>query len=355
MYNWQWLTLVMLLIASVLLPVTPVLADDNLPDDGVVIWNEDYTLGEGETLDGDLVVFNGDVTLKEGSRVRGDTVVWNGEASVQGVVEGALVVSGGDIFLGEDARVDEDVVCTWNCDIERQDGARVGGQIVEGLPLRGLPFEHLEDWIRIPPEMPASPFWFSSMEDVLRWILKMIRRAITVLVIAVLGGLVAMIWPQPTEQVGRTILDHPGSSLGFGLLTMIAATALIVALAITICLSPAAMLVALALGAAGLFGWIAVGALIGERMLKAIKVNEIAPLWSAGLGTLVITLISVGLGAAFCLAPLGWLLTFALGWLGLGAVVLTRFGTIPYTPEPREQPAPSARPVESADEQHEDL
>ena len=55
-------------------------------------------------------------------------------------------------------------------------------------------------------------------------------------------------------------------------------------------------------------------------------------LWAAGLGTLLITLVGVGLSSAFCLAPLGWLVMIILGCLGLGAVVLTRFGTMPYTP-----------------------
>lgn len=356
MHNWRALMakLVLLLIVSVLLPVTPALADDSLPDDGIVIWNEDYTLGEGETLEGDLVVFNGDVTLKPGSRVRGDTVIWNGEAVVEGVIEGALVVSGGDILLGGDARVDEDVVCTWNCDIDQEEGARVGGQIIEALPLRDVPFEDWGEWMEVPGRISQPRFpWESGLERVLRWILKMIRRVVTVLVIAVMGGLVALIWPDPTEQVGNTTVEYPGASLGFGLLTTIAVTALIVALAITICFSPIAMLVALALGAAGLFGWIAVGAVVGERMLKMLDAGEIAPPWSAGLGTLVISLISMGLSIAFCLAPLGWLLTLALGWLGLGAVVLTRFGTTSYTPAPRERPAspaPAALPAETTEE-----
>jgi hypothetical protein len=116
------------------------------------------------------------------------------------------------------------------------------------------------------------------------------------------------------------------------LLTVGAATALIIVLAITVCLSPLAALAALGLGAAGLFGWIGVGTLVGERLLQALNARGIAPIWAAGLGTLLITLISTGLSAAFCLAPFGWLMVFVLGCLGLGAVVLTRFGTTDYVP-----------------------
>jgi hypothetical protein len=165
------------------------------------------------------------------------------------------------------------------------------------------------------------------------------------LVIAAVAGLVALIWPQQIAQVGKAAIEAPGPSFGVGLLTVVAAVALVIALAITICLSPAAALLALALGAAGLFGWACIGALIGERLLRAFKAREVAPLWAAGLGTLVITLISGGLSIAFCLAPLGWLITFIAGCLGLGAVALTRFGTLPYTSaagsgQSRQDPTP---------------
>jgi hypothetical protein len=341
-----WLTAV--LLVGLLLPVMPAAAASDPPDDGVVIWNEDYTLAEDEALDGDLLVFNGDVTLESGSRVRGNVIVWNGSADVNGVVEGNLVISSGEIQLAEDAIVQGDVVCSWNCNIERDEGARVDGDIVEGPSLRGLPFaEWGEPGLRIQiPSPETKPFWLSGPEQLLRWILRVVRSLVTILVIAAIGGVVALIWPQETAQVGRTAFKSPGASLGVGSLTIVAAIALIIALAITICLSPAAALVALLLGASGLFGWVAIGARVGERLLGALGAGDVAPLWVAGLGTLVITLITVGLTAGFCLAPLGWVLMFAIGCFGLGAVVLTRFGTATYTPSRRGRaPAPPSPPT----------
>jgi hypothetical protein len=347
--HWRALiALTVVLLAGMLLPAVPAAAASNPPDDGVVIWNEDYTLAEDEALDGDLVVFNGDATLEAGSRIKGNAVVWNGSAEVNGVVEGNLVISNGEIQLGEDAYVQGDVVCSWNCNIAREDGARVDGDIVEGPSLRGLPFA---EWglpgLRIEiPSPEAEPFWVSGPEQLLRWIFRIVRSLVTILVIAAIGGVAALIWPQATAQVGRTAFESPGASLGVGFLAIVAAIALIIALAITICLSPAAVLVALCLGAAGLLGWVAVGARIGERLLGALGAGEVAPLWVAGVGTLVTTLITVGLTAGFCLAPLGWVLIFVIGCLGLGAVVLTRFGTTAYVPGKRsradESPAPPA-------------
>jgi hypothetical protein len=182
------------------------------------------------------------------------------------------------------------------------------------------------------PQRRAAVLRFALRRWVWGWLLRAIRSLVAIMVVAAVAGLVALIWPQQTAQVGQAVVEAPLPSLGIGLLTVVAGTALIVALAITICLSPVAILAALALSAAGLFGWIAVGGVVGERLLRALNAREIAPLWAAGLGALLITLIGTGLSSAFCLAPLGRLMIFALGCIGLGAVVLTRLGTTTYVP-----------------------
>jgi len=340
---------VLLLAVSLILPTAPALAQSDPPDNGTVIWNEDYTLEEGERLDGDLIVVNGDVTLEEGSYVEGSVIVWLGSVSVEGTVEGDLVVSSGDIYLGDNADVDGQVVCTWKCAVEQEEGARVGGGVVEVNPLETLRFGR-EGRLPIPVPSPLT-FWASGPGQALAWVLKFIRGLAAILVVAAVAGLVALIWPGPTAQIGRAVVDAPWHSFGIGLLTIIAATVAIIILTITICLSPVALLAAIALGAAGLFGWIGIGAVVGERLLQALNVRGLAPLWDAGLGTLLVTLICIGLSAALCLAPIGWLAIFVLGCLGLGAVALTRFGAAAYVPPtgsgyyPPSPPPPSPAPT----------
>ena len=328
----------LLLAMALLLPVTPALARNELPDNGVTIWNEDYTLQEGDTVNGDLVVFNGSATLEPNSRVEGSVVVWNGDASVEGTIEKDLVVTSGSINLGGDAWIQGGVVCSLNCSIDRAAGARVDGTVIEGLPIPGMRFPAFEGF---PTQFP-TPVVTHGGGRVLELILGVIRGLVSILVVSIVAGLVALIWPRQTAQVGSTVLETPGPSFGVGLLTILAAGALMIALLLTICLPP---LVLLALAVAGLFGWASVGALVGERFLKAINARQVTPMWSAALGTLLISLVAAGLGVLPCIGIIGWIATFVVGCFGLGAVVLTRFGTRRYVSararayQPAEQPS----------------
>ena len=370
--NKRRLIWLVLLAVGLLLPTTPVLAGDASPpgDDGIVVWNEDYALEADEQLDGNLVVFNGDVTLETGSRVEGTVIIWNGNVEVEGTVEGDIVVSDGDICLGDNAHVNGNVVCSWECDLKQQDGAYVEGVFTEGEPLGDL---HIEPLPGIPVNMPYPPaFWTSGSRYVVGWVVEFIRSVAAVLVVSAVAGLVALTWPHPTEQIGRTLVKAPWQSFGVGVLTIIAAAVTIIVLTVLVCTAPIAALATLALGAAGLFGWIAIGALVGKRLLQALNAREIAPLWAAGLGTLVITLVGTGLsnrfgltalgwvgsGVGCCLTPLGWLIIVILGCLGLGAVVLTRFGTTAYTPSPgmeHHPPEPTLPPTPAPVEEIESL
>jgi len=349
MHRNKAISLLFAVLCVLMFTAVPAFALNEPPDpDGGLIWNEDFTLESGEQVDGDLVVFNGDVLLEDGSAVDGDVIVWNGNALVDGAVGGELVVSNGDIHLGDNARVDGNVICSWACDIEQEEGAQVDGSVIESTPLRELQFEW-GDQYELPVPLPSVPhitFWDSGPGRALSWVFKVLRIIAGVLAVTVVGGLMALIWPEATERVGRTVARQPLPALGIGLLAAIAGGALIVGLAMTICLSPVALLATLLLGAAVLFGWISLGALVGDRLFGALKAQDVTPLWSASIGTLVLTAATGGLSAFFCLAPLGWLVSFLVSVAGLGGVALTRFGTVEYAPETQQVSRPMAPTVE---------
>lgn len=318
-----------------LLPVAPVAAKGPRPDDGITIINEDHTLGPGEAVNGDLVVFNGDATLETGSRVTGSVFVWSGDADISGTVDGDLVVAQGSIYLTDDATVAGDVVCTWGCDLDREDGARVDGNVVEGSPVLVPQLVPLPDMVplpEIPSDLGPTRIVGTGVRSLVGWVFRIVRAFAAMVVLAVVAGVVAVVLPRQTAEAGRTTLSAPGQSLGIGILTVIAGVVVTIGLAITICFSPLAVLLALALGIASLFGWIAIGHVVGQRLLEAAGAQDPAPVWSAALGTLLISMVTmfVGVVGVSCLNVIASAVSVIVGFVGLGAVVLSRFGTRPY-------------------------
>jgi hypothetical protein len=320
--------IIALVAVALLLPVMPVLADDEPP--GITIFGEDYTVESGTTIKGNLTVFDGDVIVEDGGTVAGTIVIWGGNAEIEGTVEGDLIVSGGDIHLGDDAWVQGDIVCSWDCGVEQEEDARIDGEIVEGVVLPQIPSL---------PEIRSFPpmnIQIAEPGDIFGPLFNFISNIISAFVVAALAVLVALLLPQPVTRVGQTMTQAVVPSLGYGLLTVLAAGAAIITLVLTICLSPIGILAGLVLLAAGLFGWICFGAVIGKRLLKAFNAQVVEPVWAAGLGTLIVSLvvalINAGLSLVCCLEVLVWAAVFVLGCAGLGAVVLTRFGSQPYPP-----------------------
>jgi hypothetical protein len=158
-----------------------------------------------------------------------------------------------------------------------------------------------------------------------------------------------MFLPRPTERVARTIVEQPVTAGGVGLLTIIVAPLMLVGMAITLILIPVSLLGVVVLVVAWFFGHIAIGYEVGRRL--GIALNQDWPLAvAAGIGTFLVTLISSGIDQlVFCI---GWMVPFLVGVLGLGGVILTRFGAQAYPPpvytgpvNPPLQPGPPAPPI----------
>jgi len=290
---------------------------------GRVIFGDSFTLESGERMDGDLVVLGGSVVLEARSRVDGNVVAVGGSAEVAGEVDGDLVAFGGDVVLRSTAVVAGDLV-TIGGNVQRDPGAVVRGNEVGGLEFQGLP-----RFGTFPTRLNFDRWgdrWSSSIFNIFGDI-------VVALALAAIGLLVVLFWPKQTEAVGKVAFTAPLPSAGVGLLTGVVAVVFIVLLAITICLSPVAFLLGVAMLVAGLFGWIAIGLLVGQRLLETFKVKGVTSLMAVAAGTLLISL----LRAVPCL---GAIVGFVVGCAGLGAVVLTRFGRQAYPLPTRVPPAP---------------
>jgi hypothetical protein len=288
--------------------------------------------------------------MADGSRIEGDAVVFGGRAEIDGEIEGDLAVIGGDARLGSTARIEGDVASIGG-QASVDDEAYVRGEIIQTtefdfdqIPLtffRGVP---------PPPDFDAG-VRYEPFNLFLRIVTGFVKGLVVALVIAGIGLLVVLFLPEHTRTVGQAIHRATPTSFGVGLLTLIVGITAMILLFITCCLIPVGLLLALGLVLATLYGWIVVGYLLGVRIMRAVQKDsgEPSPTVSALVGIFLVTLIQQGLMALSnipCLGFFFWLMGAAL-WLfvastGLGAVVLTRFGTQPYT---RVSPPPTPPPA----------
>ena len=163
--------------------------------------------------------------------------------------------------------------------------------------------------------------------------------------IAVLAMLLMLFLAPHADRVAHAIIAQPLTAGGLGLLTVVVAPIAIVLSIVTLILIPLAPIIVVALVAAGVFGWIAIGYEVGQRFTKAIHQNW-HPAFSAGLGTFALTLVAKVLTGIPVLNCVGWLVPFLLSMAALGAVLMTRFGTQVVTAPIDQAAVVPTKPVE---------
>jgi len=300
-----------------------------------VLFGQDLLVRAGETIDGDVVVFGGNVTVEAGGRIIGDLVVFGGDLSIAGEVTGDVAAIGGDVTLKATAVVRQDVAAVGG-NLEREPGATVRGSIVGGPSITV-------------PGIPRWRFgrfdlgWFPTWTDLaINLGLNVFQAVLIAVALAALAIVAVALFPQQTEVVRTTVQTLPVQSFGLGLLTFVAAIILTIPVALlTICLG--AFLGWGAILVATLFGFAAIGLGVGERLHVAFKATT-SPVAAAGLGTLVLALLLGLLGAVPFVNCFTWVFWVFVDSLGLGAVLMSRFGTRPpqaVTPPPAPPGAPA--------------
>jgi hypothetical protein len=328
----------LVLAALVLALATPAYAGDAL--DGKVVIGEDFTLKSGETIQGDLVVMGGNATVEAGARVDGNVVVMGGSADIAGRVDQNVTVLGDSVTLRSSAEVDGQLT-VWGGSITREEGAQVKGGESQGFSDSG------------PWDFPGPRFSPLGAADPAIWFIRQVIEAImTVVLVSVLALVITALWPEQTMRVSAAIATAPAVSGLLGLLTLLAVPIVLGLIAVTICLAPLSLLGFGAYIAAVLFGWIGFGLLLGNRLAVAFRWN-LPPAGAALLGTFIISALVAFFWPLDIMACFSFALSFIFACIGLGGVVLTRFGTTPYLsgaaiaapPVPPAPPAPPRPPM----------
>ena len=305
------LTSVIIVVGFLLLPIQPVHAMSIIEGP---IFGENFRLSSGETLNEDLVVIGGSVSIEKNAIVNGSIVLFGGSLTLDGDVSKDVVVLGGAVKLGPETHVKGNLV-TFGAVVSRDQGARVDGDVINN-PSR--------------PEIPVistTPPVVKSSTGTMANLLTLIGQSI---MLALLSMLITMFLPIHMRRVADGVVSQPLVSFGMGLLTLIAFIVGLVALAlfslfiITLLITiPLIGIVTIIFAAAVVLGWLAIGLEVGIRISQMFKREWPLPL-AAGLGVFCLNLVAQGVGFIPCI---GGLISAIVGFAGLGAVLITRFGT----------------------------
>ncbi|MFO7768172.1 MAG: hypothetical protein R6W82_04335 [bacterium] len=289
----------------------------------------------GTTSRRDIFQIGDDVEVGMLEKVRGDVVVIGGRVTVRGSVTGNVVSVGSDVRVTSTGRIEGDAV-TIGGNIIQEAGGVIQGSMVDTL------------WPRAWMWGPNQFVWFAFH----------LATFVFVLVAALMVGLVL---PRNVGQVEHTVRTRFGGSFLLGLGALVLLPVVFFLLLITIVGIPVALIL-LPVAVIGLYllGFTGVSQAVGRGLQERGMHLGSSQLALIAVGVIALELLflvgrSVGvLGGllgplAFAVRMLGFLVLFVAWTTGLGAALLTRFGTrrpgAPSEPKPAPPPAGAGRAV----------
>ncbi|MCA9933962.1 MAG: hypothetical protein H6662_12475 [Ardenticatenaceae bacterium] len=320
------LTLMVILFLILAVPTSIVLAAPPL----------DTVVESSETINNDVVLFDDSLDVTEGATVNGNVTLFNGDARVAGTVNGDLVLFNGDLTAESTAVLNgECVLMNGTLTDNTESGLRC--TTVDDLPgfipaLSNIP--GIAEMVRTAPsdvrvDMPHRDNFFTNFAEAV----------MSGLLMAALAFAVASLLPDHLGRVQTTLRQKPFASGGVGVLTAVAVPSLIALLSIIsailliICIGilgfGVIFVLALGLTAGLLFGWIALGSLVGQWLSGPLKLEGRRTAVVTAVGTLILTFVVNMLGAIPFVFGEG-LITGVMLATGLGAVALTQFGMKSY-------------------------
>ncbi len=285
-----------------------------------VVFGQSVTLAAGQRLDGHMVVFGGDAIVEPRAVVHGDVLALGGAVRIAGQVDGQAFAPSGQVTLAETALVAGDVLATRG--VLRTPGATVRGAVMGGSSSPGAPlFSHWRErcLLSLPGLWFGWPWGVGLAGNLAVWALQILLGS---LVVVALGILALLVVPRPAQRASQALSHQPWQSVGAGVLTWLAALVGAPLLASTVIGIPLAAAIVLVVAAGLLFAWVPAGLALGQRALAGLRGGH-QPLLAAAVGLAIL--------AALTSVPcLGFIVIGAISIWGLGAVVMTRFGTTAY-------------------------
>jgi hypothetical protein len=252
--------------------------------------------------DKSIIKIGSDVMIEEGQKVR-RVITIGGQITVSGAVESHVVAVGGSVVLTKTAFVGGNVVTLGGVIVMARD-SQVNGNLME------INSSNLYDTLTTA---------LSSEWEGWSWIFAVISLAIF-LVLMVLALLIVALLPKPVRVVADAIGENTFKVVLCGLLglVLIAPLALLLTISVVgIALIPLEVIVVVC---SVLLGFIAVGQLIGRKVYQLLKRPNPGMVRETFWGLIVLWLIG-------WLPYIGWMVKAVAIVIGLGATLVTRFGT----------------------------
>lgn len=275
-----------------------------------IVFGNNVHVGRDEVV-GDVVTFGGNVGVE--GEVVGDIATFGGNVRVYptGTVLGEVVLLGGNITVDEGAEMPNvapnpgeggvDIEFHGPDDEIDLDGLELDERIEAKLMRFGERMEQRMA-VRSEQEGPIGSFFGT----------------LAVYLLVFFFGIVAMaLMPDRFDALRRTLVREPARAGLAGLLSLLVAAVAGLVLMITIIGIPAALALGVGFSLAVYAGWVAVASVIGAALpVQGLRGKPLLQ-FASGVGVLF----------AISFVPVvGGLLSAAAWFVGLGAVVMTRFG-----------------------------
>jgi len=288
----------------------------------------DVHIDRDERVEGDVVVIGGSIEVL--GEVKGDVVAVLGDVFIDGYVHGSAFAPTGKVEITSSGRVRRNVTAAV---IDDKPGSRIGGH---------KSYSHT----RLPTGFDRTNVVYVTM-------LFFIGLAVFLIFLILLGHVFA---GKNIAVIKSRISGSGIKSFFVGLITeILGIPVLFVLLLITVIGIPVALIaLPITIVVAAVLGYAAFGLLLGEKLVEntSLRIKSQLGRSMAGITAMLLVVIFGSLLAMISAAPLsvtGWVLfgigqaiVFIATTTGLGAVVLTRFGTrLKKAPAKQSTPAPS--------------
>lgn len=311
-----WTKVLLVMLAAVVLtactstPAKPTESEFRTTFPSQFIVGDTYILKSHDRIDGNIVGIGTSLIIEEDALVMGDISLVGSNLEISGRVAGDLNVLAGSAFIKDTAIITGNINQIFQTtDIAPK--ALVTGEInTYTFPSAtggeaGTKVINLLEWLR-----PG------------RVIALQAGRVLALVLFSLIG---IYLFKIPTARIASALKSNPPAAWGAGLLTIITIPLIALVLIITICLSPAGILLIIVWLVSSIWGRVALSSIVGGKVINWLKLDwAVEP--ATILGALILGIIS---SLLFFIPCIGFLLNLMITATGIGGVLLGRFGLSP--------------------------